>query len=120
MPSRAPFPWSSPSAPSPGSCCSAGRPIGTRSMPTRHSSLGMHGTTGFGRGDPIWLAACVPEIHNSGKRLGPEVARPSGPRSEEHTSELQSLMRISYAVLCFKKTKNTHTQCTHEYEIQYQ
>src|SRR3546814_3735714 len=25
-------------------------------------------------------------------------------RSEEHTSELQSLMRISYAVLCFKKT----------------
>src|SRR3546814_7059399 len=30
-------------------------------------------------------------------------------RSEEHTSELQSLMRISYAVFCWKKTK-THTQ----------
>src|SRR3546814_3462412 len=29
-------------------------------------------------------------------------------RSEEHTSELQSLMRISYAVFCLKKT-NTHT-----------
>src|SRR3546814_2745280 len=29
-------------------------------------------------------------------------------RSEEHTSELQSLMRISYAVLCLKKTTNTH------------
>src|SRR3546814_10888517 len=29
------------------------------------------------------------------------------PRSEEHTSELQSLMRISYAVFCLKK-KNTH------------
>src|SRR3546814_986353 len=29
-------------------------------------------------------------------------------RSEEHTSELQSLMRISYAVFCLKK-KNTHT-----------
>src|SRR3546814_8222482 len=27
------------------------------------------------------------------------------PRSEEHTSELQSLMRISYAVFCFKKKK---------------
>src|SRR3546814_6717809 len=27
------------------------------------------------------------------------------PRSEEHTSELQSLMRISYAVFCLKKTK---------------
>src|SRR3546814_4511723 len=30
---------------------------------------------------------------------------PSEPRSEEHTSELQSLMRISYAVLCLKKKK---------------
>src|SRR3546814_6691847 len=31
-------------------------------------------------------------------------------RSEEHTSELQSLMRISYAVFCLtKKTKYTHT-----------
>src|SRR3546814_5407175 len=33
------------------------------------------------------------------------------PRSEEHTSELQSLMRISYAVFCLKKKKNTpHTE----------
>src|SRR3546814_1419883 len=31
-----------------------------------------------------------------------------GDRSEEHTSELQSLMRISYAVFCFKKKKK-HT-----------
>src|SRR3546814_10524617 len=30
----------------------------------------------------------------------------SGERSEEHTSELQSLMRISYAVFCLKKQKN--------------
>src|SRR3546814_5380582 len=29
-------------------------------------------------------------------------------RSEEHTSELQSLMRISYAVFCLKKKKPTH------------
>src|SRR3546814_4531964 len=29
-------------------------------------------------------------------------------RSEEHTSELQSLMRISYAVFCLKKKKNQH------------
>src|SRR3546814_5586928 len=33
-------------------------------------------------------------------------------RSEEHTSELQSLMRISYAVLCLKKTKNKECQYT--------
>src|SRR3546814_3619614 len=33
------------------------------------------------------------------------ATRPSPSRSEEHTSELQSLMRISYAVLCLKKKK---------------
>src|SRR3546814_8896885 len=32
-------------------------------------------------------------------------SRPEEPRSEEHTSELQSLMRISYAVFCLKKKK---------------
>src|SRR3546814_2793756 len=31
-------------------------------------------------------------------------------RSEEHTSELQSLMRISYAVFCLKKKKQTNTE----------
>src|SRR3546814_10920939 len=31
------------------------------------------------------------------------------PRSEEHTSELQSLMRITYAVLCLNKKKKNHT-----------
>src|SRR3546814_8405154 len=31
-------------------------------------------------------------------------------RSEEHTSELQSLMRISYAVFCLKKKRNTNHQ----------
>src|SRR3546814_2674431 len=31
------------------------------------------------------------------------------PRSEEHTSELQSLMRISYAVFCLKKQTYNHT-----------
>src|SRR3546814_4280506 len=43
------------------------------------------------------------------------VARPVGEdgfevRSEEHTSELQSLMRISYAVFCLKKKKTTKIQ----------
>src|SRR3546814_8994337 len=33
-------------------------------------------------------------------------------RSEEHTSELQSLMRISYAVFCLKKKKNNHRTTT--------
>src|SRR3546814_4945721 len=40
-------------------------------------------------------------------------------RSEEHTSELQSLMRISYAVFCLKKKKRTIQQL-HVLYIQYQ
>src|SRR3546814_5313647 len=36
--------------------------------------------------------------------------RPLGQRSEEHTSELQSLMRISYAVFCLKKKKQLTLQ----------
>src|SRR3546814_5878634 len=49
----------------------------------------------------------------------PIVSRGS-PRSEEHTSELQSLMRISYAVFCLNKKKqyntiifNIHDKITH-------
>src|SRR3546814_10250034 len=37
-----------------------------------------------------------------------EGINPFAIRSEEHTSELQSLMRISYAVFCLKKKTNTH------------
>src|SRR3546814_6195342 len=44
-----------------------------------------------------------------------EMVKPDHPhapdiRSEEHTSELQSLMRISYAVFCLKKNKITNTK----------
>src|SRR3546814_2121779 len=46
------------------------------------------------------------------ERLGLKVIL--GFRSEEHTSELQSLMRISYAVFCLKKKK--HQSTPHEYE----
>src|SRR3546814_2593659 len=69
----------------------------------------------------------------AGTRLGGHAAQGQEPaprsprswfqdvgRSEEHTSELQSLMRISYAVFCLKKKKetyitdsNTHTQYRH-------
>src|SRR3546814_5390850 len=42
-----------------------------------------------------------------GFRIFPQVTvQESYDRSEEHTSELQSLMRISYAVFCLKKKKN--------------
>src|SRR3546814_5299090 len=36
-------------------------------------------------------------------------------RSEEHTSELQSLMRISYAVFCLKKKKKNRNKIRHRY-----
>src|SRR3546814_4438181 len=36
-------------------------------------------------------------------------AHPVEPRSEEHTSELQSLMRISYAVFCLKKKNKSNS-----------
>src|SRR3546814_10849397 len=44
-----------------------------------------------------------------GRRARPRTGMPRAafPRSEEHTSELQSLMRISYAVFCLKQ-KNKH------------
>src|SRR3546814_4825984 len=38
-----------------------------------------------------------------------EATGAAGQRSEEHTSELQSLMRISYAVVCLKKKKKLKT-----------
>src|SRR3546814_7674105 len=38
-------------------------------------------------------------------------------RSEEHTSELQSLMRISYAVFCLKKKKNIHIQNVYKPQV---
>src|SRR3546814_6499221 len=43
----------------------------------------------------------------------------SGVRSEEHTSELQSLMRISYAVFCLKKKNITH-QNKHDKKIEHE
>src|SRR3546814_3637442 len=48
---------------------------------------------------------CSPDRRRRGPVRGRNRRR-SG-RSEEHTSELQSLMRISYAVFCLKKKKNT-------------
>src|SRR3546814_3250690 len=44
-------------------------------------------------------------IRDGGAIRGSDRHAASGPRSEEHTSELQSLMRISYAVFCLKKKK---------------
>src|SRR3546814_7663176 len=51
-------------------------------------------------------------MSDAGKALTPEESPFVQARSEEHTSELQSLMRISYAVFCLKKKKNTTKNTT--------
>src|SRR3546814_10887414 len=60
----------------------------------------------FGR----WRGIATGARHDNA-RVRPSVQPPCyrwiGSRSEEHTSELQSLMRISYAVFCLKKKKAT-------------
>src|SRR3546814_3216064 len=48
---------------------------------------------------------------------GPSMVPGSRSRSEEHTSELQSLMRISYAVFCLKKKNNPDRQKERVHEL---
>src|SRR3546814_5742245 len=64
---------------------------------------------GFGVlvGHDAKLALFLQQCRNFGAALGQ--------RSEEHTSELQSLMRISYAVFCLKKKKIRPTHTSHQY-----
>src|SRR3546814_3151489 len=52
-----------------------------------------------------WRNTAWPRRHESGRKQETpfDVQAMICPRSEEHTSELQSLMRISYAVFCLKK-----------------
>src|SRR3546814_2799660 len=47
----------------------------------------------------------TPFVSDLGTANGSQCPSPGIPRSEEHTSELQSLMRISYAVFCLQKKK---------------
>src|SRR3546814_8889336 len=54
-----------------------------------------------------WMTA------DAGQDSSVGTTRPTPLRSEEHTSELQSLMRISYAVFCLKKKNQSYTQYNH-------
>src|SRR3546814_5429848 len=60
------------------------------------------------RRDPISAPPDTP--HTKGRSDDHRDRRQT--RSEEHTSELQSLIRISYAVFCLKKTKTRNTNAT--------
>src|SRR3546814_10764918 len=66
--------------------------------------------TDLGRGiDSILPDALGATLCQLLKRTSPRIYKDQL-RSEEHTSELQSLMRISYAVFCLKKKKQTNKQ----------
>src|SRR3546814_8437219 len=60
---------------------------------------------GLAGGDVYEVGAFLPEGSGDLHRL---VGGDAEVRSEEHTSELQSLMRNSYAAFCLKKKKNTN------------
>src|SRR3546814_3559593 len=56
--------------------------------------------------ESYWTLGWLPNrIDRAVQELAPDIVH----RSEEHTSELQSLMRISYAVFCLKKKKTSNS-----------
>src|SRR3546814_10766452 len=63
---------------------------------------------GNGRRLSVTRSACGLATGSTSVRASPPLLR--NERSEEHTSELQSLMRISYAVFCLKKQKRAEEQ----------
>src|SRR3546814_3662618 len=82
---------------------------------TRHPPNRAHGVRagGTARHARTRCDAAAPDIRTNAAGAAPRRrqtrARSRQSRSEEHTSELQSLMRISYAVFCLKKKKHKHT-----------
>src|SRR3546814_10066907 len=59
---------------------------------------------------PTWSARLIPALGFSAYSSRARSKTSTFARSEEHTSELQSLMRISYAVFCLKKKKDHKQQ----------
>src|SRR3546814_7918961 len=60
----------------------------------------------FSLSETFWLSLLALGVYGGADMVSVYI------RSEEHTSELQSLMRISYAVFCLKKKKTTTTSTT--------
>src|SRR3546814_3724782 len=81
-----------------------------RSQRTQHLGDGQHQV---GAGRPFGQLAAELEADHLWNQHRRGLAEHRG-RSEEHTSELQSLMRISYAVFCLKKKKKKKNKIEHE------
>src|SRR3546814_2265157 len=70
-------------------------------------TAGLIGRTLVGAGERILARMpVIRSVYSAVKQIFETVLKEQS-RSEEHTSELQSLMRISYAVFCLKKKKTT-------------
>src|SRR3546814_5175182 len=79
-----------------------------RRQQLRRKNVGAAADRESGRlADGQWIADIGNVERNAGAGEQCKRNRDRCFRSEEHTSELQSLMRISYAVFCLKKTNNT-------------
>src|SRR3546814_3200730 len=84
--------------------------------------LRLYSVGACGTGSAAELHGCRQEAHRCGSCASGCVCLgrcPSLRRSEEHTSELQSLMRISYAVFCLKKKKQDTNYTTTAYNIKH-
>src|SRR3546814_9303628 len=68
-------------------------------------------------GDPFFYGSFMYLFGRLAEKFPIEVVPGVSSRSEEHTSELQSLMRISYAVFCLKKKKKKHNTIKHQTPI---
>src|SRR3546814_3441607 len=80
-----------------------------------HAALQVLGLEPPGIPSPVNVFEKVSIDSAGGLHIEPPTAK-AGDRSEEHTSELQSLMRISYAVFCLKK-KTTVSKMTNKLTI---
>src|SRR3546814_7116013 len=91
-----------------GGRSSSSKPAGIHNIPSSSlaSSLIFCGSHG-GSQIRSTSAVAIPGTEPTRSSTSPGIDSATGQRSEEHTSELQSLMRISYAVFCLKK-KNHH------------
>src|SRR3546814_3143700 len=81
----------------------------SRTTPTQKAGRLLVGSRANGSQD----AAAIPSVPAQSVRIMASGHGKRSERSEEHTSELQSLMRISYAVFCLKKKKNTKNNDIH-------
>src|SRR3546814_10701785 len=98
----------------PGALAAMLAPTAAAAMPSLPDlALGLPSEVALRRPD---IRAAEARLHSATAKIGVAKADLYPSRSEKHTSELQSLMRISYAVFCLKK-KQTATLMTYDTKV---